>query len=148
MEAQYCIQKLINEFKNKNEFQEKIYNPYYLIYNMVTNKIAIKFNNTTTENEICSPELLDDETTIDLFICKSHDNNCSFVEILSGEIAEKRIHEYYEFFNLSALDINSFQEYSSLSGCNFQHFEATMTEFWCKSNPNLDSFKIIHLELN
>jgi hypothetical protein len=148
MEAQYCIQKLINEFKCKNEFQEKIYNSYYLIYNTVTNKITIKLDNITTENELCSPELLDDETTIDLFVCKSNDNDCSFIEILSAEIAEKRIHEYYEFFNLPASDINSFQEYSSLSGLHFQHFEATMTEFWCKSNANLDSFKIIHLEIN
>ena len=141
MESQYYINNFMVKYLSAST---EVPNKYYLIYNKLTNKISFNYDCEMSGEQLCIVELFDDMHSFDIFVCNSPEINESFAELLPSQIAEKRIHEYYNFFEAN-MDV--FQKYVVVTNCHFQKFDLTITEFYSNLNPQLDVFEILHFEI-
>ena len=58
------------------------------------------------------------------------------------EIAENRIYDYYDFYDIRKNEIDISQEYTVLIDCDSNTFNITTTKY--SSTKKIDTFEVIH----
>lgn len=134
----------IEDYLRQNE-EIEIYNPIpikYIIYNSQTCQFYsanIPILNNQFEYLV---RVLTTECEFTIFISHPIDSEYFFIELIDCEIAENRIYDYFDFYDIRKNEIDINQEYTIFIDCNSNVFNTTITKY--SSNKKIDTFEVIH----
>jgi tRNA G10 N-methylase Trm11 len=138
------IKTFIEDYFRENE--REIYNPIpikYIIYNSQTHQFHSSSIPSINKQYEYSIEVLSSKDEFTIFISHPIDDEYFFIESIDCEIAEGRIYDYYDFYDIVKNDIDISQEYTTLIDYNSMGmFNVTITKYSTKKK--IDTFEVIH----
>ena len=126
-------------FKSNKHYDECFIK--YIIYNLKTKKYySSNIPSLNSYNEY-SMEVFDDKI-FTIFIANSIDEGNLFIDLILPEVAELRIYDYYDFYDVTKTEIDITQEYTIFIDCESKGFNVTITKY--SSKKPIDTFEVIH----
>lgn len=138
----------IKTFMEDYFYQEKeIYKPItikYIIYNSQTHQFRSSNIPSLNHKYEYFVKVLNTEYEYEFTIFISHPIEVEyfFIELVDCEIAESRIYDYYDFYDVIKNDIDISQEYTVFIDCDSNTFNITTTKY--SSVKKIDTFEVIH----
>lgn len=125
--------------------EKEIYKPIpikYLIYNSQTRQF--RSSNISSSKQQCEyvVQVLNNKDEFTIFISHPIEAEYFFIELVDCEIAENRIYDYYDFYDIRKNEIDISQEYTVLIDCDSNTFNITTTKY--SSTKKIDTFEVIH----
>lgn len=125
--------------------EKEIYKPIpikYIIYNSQTRQFHS--SNISSSKQQCEyvVQVLNNRDEFTIFISHPIEAEYFFIELVDCEIAENRIYDYYDFYDIRKNEIDISQEYAVFIDCDSNTFNITTTKY--SSTKKIDTFEVIH----
>lgn len=125
--------------------EKEIYKPIpikYIIYNSHTRQFHS--SNISSSKQQCEyvVQVLNNRDEFTIFISHPIEAEYFFIELVDCEIAENRIYDYYDFYDIRKNEIDISQEYTVFIDCDSNTFNITTTKY--SSTKKIDTFEVIH----
>lgn len=140
------IKTFMEDYLQHNK-KEEICKPVpikYVIYNSYTHHFRssnVPILNNKFEYLI---QVLSTENEFTIFISHPIDDEYFFIELIDHKIAENRIYDYYDFYDIIENEIDISQEYTIFIDCDSNIFNITITKYSSVSLKMIDTFEVIH----
>lgn len=125
--------------------EKEIYKPIpikYLIYNSQTRQFCSSNISSSKQQYEYVVQVLNNKDEFTIFISHPIEAEYFFIELVDCEIAENRIYDYYDFYDIRKNEIDISQEYTVLIDCDSNTFNITTTKY--SSIKKIDTFEVIH----
>jgi hypothetical protein len=138
------IKTFMEDYLKQNNKKE-IYNPVpikYIIYNSQTRQFRSSNILALNHQYEYFVKVLNTEDEFTIFISHPIEYEYFFIELVDCEIAESRIYDYYDFYDIKNNDIDITQEYTVFIDCYSNTFNITTTKY--SSIKKIDTFEVIY----
>lgn len=135
------VKSFMKDYLFKGNEMYDNYSTKYVIYNSKTKKYYSSNVPSLDDYNEYSMEVYDDRI-FSIFVADSIDECNSFVDLILPEVAERRIYDYYDFYDVTKSEIDISQEYTIFIDCESKGFNVTITKY--SSKKQIDTFEVIH----
>lgn len=135
------VKSFMKDYLFKGNEMYDNYSTKYVIYNSKTKKYYSSNVLSLDDYNEYSMEVYDDRI-FSIFVANSIDEGNSFVDLILPEVAERRIYDYYDFYDVTKSEIDISQEYTIFIDCESKGFNVTITKY--SSKKQIDMFEVIH----
>jgi len=135
------VKSFMKDYLFKGGEMYDVHSIKYVIYNLKTKKYYSSNVASLNDCNEYSMEVFDDKI-FTIFIANSIDEGNLFIDLILPEVAERRIYDYYDFYDVTKSEIDITQEYTIFIDCESKGFNVTITKY--SSKKPIDTFEVIH----